>query len=263
MKRGAYGRGSNAKRVRTVTVALPGVYKGKAKKAAAGAYGTPTYSGFRSGSLNARTGGFTGIEKKFVDYEYDGALVETVAGSEADPTTALCLSAVAIGNGESERDGRKIILKDIFVNGYIRITTLAGASAIRGGMVKVCLVLDTQTNGAQLNAEDVFIDPSNSNLDAMTFRNLQQQQRFKVLKQMLLTIVPTAGGGDGAVNDFSPITVPFRLAKQGLAIPVNHTGTDATIGSIADNSLHLIVVGSPPTMSPGNVRYSSRCRYVG
>ncbi len=47
-----------------------------------------------------------GIEKKFLDMEYDAVITATLAGSEADPATLLGLTSIAQGDGESNRDGR-------------------------------------------------------------------------------------------------------------------------------------------------------------
>lgn len=215
-------------------------------------------------SANARTGGFLGIEKKFIDYEYDETLSLSLAGAEADPGgSVLAISAVATGTGESNRDGRKIVIKDAFVSGVCELDGITGATLSNGGIVKIALVLDQQTNGAQFNAEDVFVDPSDADLDALTFRNLEHQRRFKVLKQVQLVMNPSAGAGDGAANDQGRYTIPFRLAKQGLNIPVNHGGTTAEIASINDNSLHVLAVGSGALMQSAKLKYVSRVRFVG
>lgn len=213
---------------------------------------------------NLRTGGFLGIELKFADFEFDAALSATLAGSEVDPATALCLTAVAQGDGENQRDGRKMVVKSVMVRGIVQITAIAAATLQNGMWVKICMVLDKQTNGAQLNAENVFVDPTDTDLDAFTFRDLQFSNRFKVLKSMYLEVNPSAAAGDGAANDQGHYVIPFEIIASGLNLGVNHSATTAAIASVVDNSVHLIAVASPGSAGGvATIKYSSRCRFVG
>lgn len=212
---------------------------------------------------NIRVGGYTGIEKKFVDYTVeDDPFVLVVEGSEMDPATALCLSAVAQGDGESQHLGRVYFIDEIYVHGYlVRPVTEAAPTPAFDALCKVALVLDTQTNGAQLNGEDVY-ENTGLTLDINAFRNLEHIQRFNVLKSKEMIIRPNTLN-DGTADKFSAGTTyrKFSLShKFSPPLRVITTGTTATVSSIADNSLHILGIATDGNI---DLSYVSRCRFHG
>lgn len=216
---------------------------------------------------NYRTGGFEGLEKKFVDYEYVGGnMSHTVAGSEVDPATVNCLNAVAQGDGESQRDGRRCTITSVHVSGYIRRQRQAlssdAAVAVR---VKLVLLLDTQTNGAQFNAEDVFVEPTNGVLASCTFRNLQYQKRFRVLGTKIITLNPQSGAGPHIdYLHWGEGMEAFEFHKEFKSgLEVNHSGTTAAVSSITDNSIHLMAVVDESNTGHAMLSYVSRVRFIG
>lgn len=223
-------------------------------------------------SLNRRTGGFIGTEKKFIDYEYiEQAVPATLAGSEADPTTVGaqtsvgCLNAVAQGDGESNRDGRKMLMKAIQINGVLQLGQTETTGLNSPHFVHIALVLDTQTNGAQLSAEQVFNDPTSALIDAYTFRNLQYASRFRVLASKKITLQSQIAASDvGDAFRSGAVLKPFSINKK-LNMAVLHNGTTASVTNITDNSLHLICVRSTTQSGTGSVllSYTSRLRFEG
>jgi len=204
----------------------------------------------RRASMNMRTGGFLGIENKFVDLNFSGDLGVSVTGSECDPATVLALNAIAQGDGESERDGRVCRLRSVHVKGLL---TKDSSSTAPSTFVRLLLVLDTQTNGAQLNAEDVIVSASST----ITFRNLQYAKRFRVLRDQLYTLnsqsgVATAFGGANKTFEWN---VPLNN------LVCTHSGTTASVANIQDNSLHVIAIGS--NAADVALAYRSRVRFVG
>lgn len=213
---------------------------------------------------NARTGGFQGMELKFVDYESaSNAVVATAEGAEVDPATADSISAIAQGDGESQRDGRRCVLKHVQLQGQVQLdATNDAATAPNGGVVRVALVWDKQTNGAQLNSEDVYNATTSAAVDAYGFRNLQYSQRFQVLGVQYIDLNPMSASGTAASNDSGQITKFFSIRKR-INIPVQFTGTTAVVASIADNSLHVIATKSDNSSTGMTLRYVSRVRFVG
>ncbi len=208
---------------------------------------------------NIRTGGFLGQELKFVDYEKDANVVQTLAGSEFDPTEGA-LNALAQADGPSSRDGRAVILKSVHVRGVIDTTVSTdGSEAL---VYRVVLYCDKQTNGAAPNAEDVFVDPSDADLDAFTLRNLAFSKRFRILSDQWYDAHAVAGYGNGSTNKLFYKKIMFKIDKK-LNIPVNYTGTTAAISTIVDNSLHLLIVAGPTSGAQANAKYTSRVRFVG
>ncbi len=214
---------------------------------------------------NVRTAGFLGIEKKF----YDTTLATTAlvaptdgAGGELDPTTVNSISAPAQGDGESNRDGKKIMMKSVHVTGRVQFTDNTGETAGRiNATAIVALVLDTQSNGAQLNSEDVFTNPGGTALLASApLRNLQYSTRFKVLATKTMSMVARPVWDGTNIELFSQSNI-FRFDKK-LDMPVEFTGTAAGVANVMNNSIH--VVGYSDTLNGvPKITYNARLRFVG
>lgn len=215
---------------------------------------------------NARIGGLLGMEKKYIDYEYDGAVVATVASSESDPATALALNAIAQGDGASNRDGRQAVMKSVQVTGMlIREAVATGDVEAQGDQyVRLVLLEDTQTNGAQFNAEDVFVDPTDTDLDPFTFRNLEYAKRFRILKDESFIIPASGSAGDPTAAGTGAAIKKFKWSVP-LNRPVNYSGTTAAVASITDYSYHVMAVKAAITGGASDVslKYVSRVRFVG
>lgn len=230
-------------------------------------YKMPRKTLARRRSVNYRTGGFMGIENKFIDYTLNsGTLTSSWAGAEHNPTTIDCLSAVAQGDGESSRDGRKYAVNSVHLQG--QVSHLAAESETVPApdiIVKVALVQDTQTNGTELSAENVFSDAAATH-DVYGFRNLQFVKRFKVLAHKWITLpVGQSTTNEGGINLFANNKVSRKWSmnyKFKEPMIVNCTGTTAVVGSIADNSLHLIACANDNSATT-TVSYISRCRFTG
>jgi len=215
---------------------------------------------------NVRIGGFLGIEHKFYDTTYTAAITNStgMTGLEADPNTVNCISAPAQGDGESDRDGKKINIESVHVHGVVSIASQAdqtGADVVP--TIMIALVLDTQSNGAQLNSEDVYKNLTSSALSSPTpLRNLQYSRRFKVLKTKILNFPAPALSYDGTNMEQSGKTMSFGMDIKRLNIPVTFTSTTAGIANVVDNSLHIIATTSSTTMAP-TLYYNARIRFVG
>lgn len=215
---------------------------------------------------NRRTGGFIGMEVKF----YDTAKTITsltaptdAAGGEIDPTTGA-LNTIAQGDGEQNRDGRQCTLTSVHINGIISVAAQTNQTdADEACSVFVALVLDTQTNGAQLNSEDVFTNGSAAAyLAATPFRNLQYTKRFKVLKSELIELKQPTIAHDGTNIEQGGYHIPFRMDKKLDNIQCTFTGATATVASIMDNSLHIIAYCSTTATVP-QIAYNARVRFKG
>ncbi len=215
-------------------------------------------------SANVRTGGFMGLERKFKDYEVSADSFTTVwAGGEMDDGTALSLSAVAQGDGEDQRDGRVYTIHSVHIRGYVELSSLEDSvSPINDVIARIALVWDTQTNGAQLNAEDVYLTTS-AGKDVNSFRNLQESKRFIVLKEKTMTLKAYGQTNAGAQNLYTngAVRIHFKINKAFKnGIKVRCKGTTATVASISDNSLHLIGTANATTVV---LNYESRIRFTG
>lgn len=218
---------------------------------------------------NLRTGGFLGIENKYVDYSVSAqALATAWTSGELDPATALCLNTVTQGTGQSQRDGRVQTVNAVHIKGFLQAAATESITTPPSDMlVRLALVLDTQTNAAQLAAENVFDPAANNDVDS--FRNLEYTKRFQVLKDKMIRIpVAAATQNEGAANLFASgaVRIPFKfnhVFKKPLKVRYSDSASPATIAEITDNSLHLVGVYSSAYSEAPTISYDSRCRFTG
>jgi len=218
-------------------------------------------------TLNMRTGGFLGIEKKFFDtYLATTALASGAngAGGELDPATDNCLNAVVQGDGESNRDGKNYIIKSLHFLGRVVVNSQANKTV---GWVPpsvfIAIVLDTQTNGAQLNSEDVYTNPAGSIANSTCMqRNLQYSSRFRVLKTFKLDFNNPAFAYDGTNMESCGQSQSIEAHLDNLNIKVSCSATTGPIAAITDNSLHVVGFATNVTET-ANLTYTSRIRFMG
>lgn len=216
---------------------------------------------------NRRTGGFLGRELKFYDTTLVGANIATSAdgaGIEADPSATIVLNTATQGDGEQQRDGRKMSMKSIFVSGIVEIgpsTDVTVPEAVPD--IAIWLVLDKQTNGATIVSENVFVNKSASILGGTSLmRNLQFTSRFRILDKVAFTMPNPPQSGDSTNFDVQGSTVKWSLSANLKNMGVLFTNTSETVANITDNSLHILAVCTSTSMSP-TITYNGRLRFVG
>ncbi len=208
---------------------------------------------------NARVGGYSGIEYKFKDdILTDEAFLTTWATK--NPSSTNCLAAVEAGAGEKLRTGRKIFIKSLFVRGEIEVPfAKAATNPHETQQVRICLVLDTQTNNAEMAATDVM-EASTKNY--LSFRKLENTQRFKVLWDRTFTLGPL-GMNEGATNAFARggnkrVFKIMKTFKTSISVQYNATASPPTVAQITDNSFHIIGVANTTTVI---LSYATRIRF--
>jgi len=232
----------------------------------AGSYNRRKRYGYKT--RNLRTAGYIGIEKKFYDTAYSASVPGVAAdctGAEADPTTVNSVSAPAQGDGEQNRDGKKIVAKYLSIKGMIQLANQINQTALAPPVeVKVAIVLDTQTNAAQLNSEDVY---KNQVAAIQTLpqsnRDLEYGVRFKILKEDNFMLEPKHSTWDGTNIEVAGAKAAFDwyIPLKDLVINFNGTAT-AGVASVLDNSIHVIAYASSATLVP-TLQYNSRLRFIG
>lgn len=218
--------------------------------------------------LNIRTGGFLGLEKKFLDVALATTQIAGPAdctGGELDPVGGVnCLNGVAQGDGESNRDGKNYVIKSLHFAG--RVVTNSQTNKTVGWIppsVFIAIVLDTQTNGAQLNSEDVYTNPGASiSTNSCLQRNLQYSSRFRVLKTFKLDFNQPSTTYDGTNIEALGQSQSIEAHLDNLNIKVGCSATTGTVSAITDNSLHVIGFCTNTTETV-NLTYTSRIRFMG
>ncbi len=218
----------------------------------------------RPGGLSYLNSGGGGGGTKFFDSALAATTIaNTWAGSEVDPTTILCLSAAPQGTTGTTRLGRNMYIHAVYVRGALTISSKESSAFPPPYLISVRLVLvwDMHTNGAQLNGEDVF-EASSANI--LNFRNLENTGRFKILYDRTINL-SLLQSNEGAVNVFASgsITRLFRINKTfPKPIPVRFTigTTTGIIGNVQDNSVHLLAVTNDNVAGP-KIEYVCRIRF--
>lgn len=213
------------------------------------------------------------VEKKFFDSSRSVVALTAptnAAGGEVDPATLACLNCPAQGDGETQRDGRQISMHSINIRGVVNVASQN--NQIAGDTIPdvfIALVLDRQTNGAQLASEDVFSNPGGSSLLATSpFRNLEWTKRFRVLKTVKISAQEFAGSiqpvFDGTNIEQQGSMVPFSMYYDLKGMKTNFlTGqTSSVIAAVADNSLHVVAYASNLSTTP-TLLYNARLRFTG
>lgn len=204
-----------------------------------------------------------GIEKKVQDKTLAlTALTATWAGGELDPAGASSLCAPSQGNTAATRDGNDYVIKTVQLNGrIIRPPQSDVADVTVPTTVKLALVLDTQSNGTQLSAENVYSDDTGAAGDKVYgYRETEYTRRFQVLWTKIFNVGDTVTMTDGANTASTAGSVRYFKIYLNLDIPVHCNGNAGTIADCTDNSLHFIGCATDTNAS---VEYVSRVRFVG
>ncbi len=225
-------------------------------------------TGFRKRrSRNFRTGGFLGIELKFYDTSLSAAALTAPTdstGGEHNPSATIALNTVVQGDGESNRDGKNIVMKKLHIQGTIDVPgqinqTIQDTAPI----VYIAVVLDKQSNGALFATENVFKNTgANAKLAGAPMRNLQFIKRFQILKSRRIQLPQAVAVYDGTNIEQGGFQVPFEMHIELGGITTDYSNTTETIANITNNSLNIAAfctsTGYAPTLS-----YNARLRFVG
>lgn len=212
-------------------------------------------------AVNYRTGGYAGREVRFLDTSVEGRdIAVAISGATANPTTLLCLNAVGPGTGVSQRGGIRCTVKSIRINGVISFVPAFPSS----GIVKLYLVKDKQTNGAQMTGTQYFDTAIASDfMSVMQHENLENAHRFSLLAKKTVKFVTQNHYWNGTTAVAPTVNVPFSLSKSfgASGMKVRFLGSGTTIADIADNSLHLLALCTDNSGSSAKISYISRMKF--
>jgi len=186
-------------------------------------------------------------ERKYYDSVYAATTIPVLgndwASTEVDPATLNCLFAPIQGDDISNRQGRKIRLLGLRIKGTLSAAPQADQTAAdNGGEVRILLVQDKQSNGAQLNGEDVLAASAGNNPMFM-FQNTANFGRFKIWKDKHITMPVPGITYDGTNIEQTGVKRTFKWNisfKKPIIIHYNSSGSTETIAAVVDNSFHLL-----------------------
>ncbi len=234
------------------------------------ASGRSTYA-----STNYRTGGFSGVERKFLDSVWNGVTISQpgtgggATGVELQPSSPaaeLCISAPVQGVGEQELDGRVFTMKSIAVSGVVNTSPNPDEADVSNTFgYFFALVLDTQTNAQTINSEDVYLNPGDNAAGILPYplRNLANVHRFRILDSTYIRPGGMYSSTDGTntasiANQVAPVV---KLNWSGN-IKVHKTAATGVVGSIADNSVHVLAMSASSSLTP-IFQGKARMRFIG
>jgi len=215
----------------------------------------------------------SGIETKFLDTTLTNVVVAqppaTAAwtGLEVNPVGSLCFNAPVQGTGASNREGRKITMESLQINGLITVVAQADqAAADTNGTIKVWLVLDKQTNGGTatgLDSENVYTNPGATAISGLgPLRNMLYTKRYKVLKEIEVILPQATLTYDGVNMEQAGIQKSWDCYINLKGLKVEYLSNNGTAGDIVDNGLFIMAACSNSSLVP-NITYNARLRFRG
>ena len=132
-------------------------------------------------------------------------------------------------------------MKSIQISGIVNIAAQANQTAAdAASLVFLALVLDKQTNGAQLNSEDVYHNQgADGVLAACPLRDMNRSTRFQVLKTWRMQFDQPNMSFDATNVEQGGAAKYFECYVK-LDQKVEFTASAGTVADISDNSLHMI-----------------------
>jgi len=209
-------------------------------------------------------GRFTGYDKeyKFLDYFYeeDFSVLNTGFWS-----ASRCLNGIEQGTGPSQRIGRKVVLHGFSMNLLLRVRQSASTTLNNYDTpsMRVCIVVDTQNNGAvSTAASDVFVSAL---APATAFPNLENKNRFRFILDKVYTAAPfDAGvhcpdGSSGAEHTWNNGSTRLYSFRKALRVPLEFAGTSGVQSELRSNNIFVLwtLLGTGASIAaPPNSHYS-------
>lgn len=181
------------------------------------------------------------------------------------PTT---LVVPTVGSAINQRIGREIKLHKLKIRGNIVMDPQTGQSAgDASAQIRVLVVQDMQTNGAQAQGEQIMTDPTAADAKnaISAFQSLDNLGRFRVWKDKTYVIqnpnmANDTGATGGVVQQGLIKPIKFMLNFKN-PIPVRFNGTNGgTIADIVDNSFCVYATCTNAALVP-RLTYNARACY--
>lgn len=183
-----------------------------------------------------------GIETKYLD---------TILASTTLATTGTILSPslniIAQGDGQSDREGRRVVITKISIRGIAATTAAEDTDAYR-----FILYQDKQCNGATATVANIL-----ESTVSLSFNNMSNSRRFKILWDTHNVVGPNAG-----------VTAAFAQGLEWIKvnipcdIPIDYNST-ATTGALTTQTSNNIGILGISVLGLVNVTYHVRIRFKG
>lgn len=178
-------------------------------------------------------------EKKFWDAtETDNGIATT-----GDIMTSLCL--IPQGTTDISRIGNKILVKNINSHMVISIDD-QGVAATSDGGIRIILYVDQQANGAACTAADILrgLPGTLSTASIFSFRNMDNLDRFKILKDKTYRISPQFA--NAASTNASIFRKNFNIK---CSIPLYYSSTTGALTELRSNNIGICAIAQGALMN--------------
>lgn len=162
-------------------------------------------------------------ELKFVDTNFSISVDSTGA------VEASNWLQVVQGDGQSNREGRRIVLKSLHVRAEVSLTP---ALANNSSTAHFYIVLDRQCNGAACTAADVFTSTDFRSC----FRNMANINRFKILHHWIHTFTPAASVG----TTWGNVSTAWEHYMKLKDLVVDYDANAGAITDLTSNNILLL-----------------------
>jgi len=220
-----------------------------------------------SGSTKAKSGDYQKgrelpVQPKAELKASDLALTASVFKPTGGPPTFQYLNNVTNGAEIYQRTGRKIYMKSLHVKGFIEGSGTASANM---AILRMVLVYDAQPNGAFPAIADLFQDSTAGGATGfMSELNLNNRERFKILREKMWVMGPTAANqaGQTVINDGSQCLVINEFIKLKKIEAIFNATNGGTVADVTSGSLFAVFMSDAnSTSSAWNAVYTARLRY--
>lgn len=193
-----------------------------------------------------RTGGYYGPlvrrqlgELKTSDIN-NGSFLATTTG------TMTLLNSLSSGSDYTQRIGRKVMFKSIFIRGFL----YPEDTATSNGLARIIIFYDKQTNSTTPANTDLLVQST-----SISHLNLDNRERFKVLvdKQFILPAFNTVQG-------LATTPKAVKIYKK-VSLQTVYDDTTAGVGSISTGGIFMLTIGSNITGEGGIFSLSTRLRF--
>lgn len=153
------------------------------------------------------------------------------------------------GSGESDRIGRKITVKSMYVRGNILLPAATDINNTQDEL-RVIIYQDKQSNGAAAAVTDIV-----QNADLRSFLNLANKNRFRILADKNYVILAPGVGGNGTTHSVGAAGKHYKISLPKLNIPVEYTASTGAITDLASNNIGVLTFSKN-----GLITNTWRCR---
>lgn len=214
---------------------------------------------YKGSMVPLRTGGYNFNAPEVKSFDTNGT---TYTQTITVPTIQAIFTPVQ-GTAFANRIGTRVKLKSIYVRGFISNTAARNHSDFEGGVVQVALsiIMDAQPNGANPAITDIY-----SSADPTGMLNLNNRDRFKVLKEKVwvfdpYTLVSTGVGNEAAhTNQIRTLKI-FKKCDIPVFFNSGNAGTEA---DLASNNILMVIRSTYPAAAGNETSCSikTRCRFI-